>query len=114
LPAFPGLWLLGRGSRSAQPNLDVAGSFGELIRRTRVHSGERVVVLVDEYDKPILDNLAAPEVARAMHDGLHNLYSVIMGDDAHLRFAFLTGVSQRVRWASRVADLDCAGRIVET
>jgi hypothetical protein len=38
-----------------------------------VHSGERVVVLVDEYDKPILDNLAAPEVARAMHDGLHNL-----------------------------------------
>jgi hypothetical protein len=77
LPAFPGLWLLGRGSRSAQPNLDVAGSFGELIRRTRVHSGERVVVLVDEYDKPILDNLAAPEVARAMHDGLHNLYSVI-------------------------------------
>jgi hypothetical protein len=37
-----------------------------------------------------------------------------MGADAHLRFAFLTGVSQRVRWASRAADLDCAGRIVET
>ena len=79
---------------SVQRDLDVAGSFGELIRRAEARFGERVVVLVDEYDKPILDNLADPEVARAMRDGLRNLYSVIKGADAHLRFAFLTGVSK--------------------
>jgi len=35
--------------------------FGELIRLARKQHGERVVVLVDEYDKPILDNLADAE-----------------------------------------------------
>ncbi|MES6275265.1 AAA family ATPase, partial [Cutibacterium acnes] len=47
-----------------------------------------------EYDKPILDNLTEPEVARAMREGLRNLYSVIKDQDAHIRFAFLTGVSK--------------------
>jgi hypothetical protein len=53
-----------------------------------------VVVLVDEYDKPILDNITEPETARQMRDGLRNLYSVIKDSDAHIRFAFLTGVSK--------------------
>ena len=46
---------------------------GALHRRT----GQRVAVLVDEYDKPILDALEEPEVARANRDYLHGLYSVI-------------------------------------
>jgi len=75
-------------------DLDIPGLFGELIRKTRNHYGERVVVLVDEYDKPILDNLTQPDRAREMRDGLLNLYSVIKGADADLRFAFLTGVSK--------------------
>ncbi len=56
-------------------------------------TGQRVVVLVDEYDKPMLDNLTrrrAPGPARR----LRNLYSVIKDTDAHIRFAFLTGVSK--------------------
>jgi len=53
-----------------------------------------VVVLVDEYDKPILDNITDPDTARLIRDGLHNLYSVIKDSDAHIRFAFLTGVSK--------------------
>jgi hypothetical protein len=52
------------------------------------------VVLVDEYDKPILDNITDPGTAREMRDGLRNLYSVIKDSDAHIRFAFLTGVSK--------------------
>ncbi len=56
--------------------------------------GQRVVVLVDEYDKPILDNLTDPEMARDLRDGLRNLYSVIKDNEAHIRFAFLTGVSK--------------------
>jgi len=73
---------------------DVSGRFSELIRQAEQAHGQRVVVLVDEYDKPILDNLTQPEIAREMRDGLRNLYSVIKDSDAHIRFAMLTGVSK--------------------
>jgi len=73
---------------------DLVGCFGELIERAHAATGERTVVLVDEYDKPILDNLTRPEAAREVRDGLRNLYSVIKDSDAHIRFAFLTGVSK--------------------
>ena len=72
----------------------LAGRFSELIRRTRERHGERVVVLIDEYDKPILDNLGDPALATPMRDGLRNLYSVLKAEDAHLRFILLTGVSK--------------------
>jgi hypothetical protein len=74
--------------------LDIPGTFGDLIRQAERAFGQRVVVLVDEYDKPILDNLTCPDVAQEMRDGLRNLYSVIKDNDAHIRFAFLTGVSK--------------------
>ena len=73
---------------------DIPGLLAQLIRQAHQQSGQRVVVLVDEYDKPILDNLTAPDMAREMRDGLRNLYSVIKDEDAHIRFAMLTGVSQ--------------------
>lgn len=73
---------------------DVATRFDHLIERAANRWNERAVVLVDEYDKPILDNLTEPEVARAMREGLRNLYSVLKGRDADLRFVFLTGVSK--------------------
>ncbi len=72
----------------------ISGRFHSLLRAAEVHYGARVVVLVDEYDKPMLDNLTRPELARELRDGLRNLYSVIKGADAHIRFAFLTGVSK--------------------
>ncbi|WP_299022953.1 ATP-binding protein [uncultured Tepidimonas sp.] len=68
--------------------------FRHLIQQAVKRHGQRAVVLVDEYDKPILDNLTDPEVARAMREGLRNLYSVIKDQDAHIQFAFLTGVSK--------------------
>jgi len=43
---------------------------------------------------PIRDNLTDADIARDMRDGLRDLYSVIKGADAHVRFAFLTGVSK--------------------
>jgi hypothetical protein len=73
---------------------DPAGCLAELIALAHAATGERVVVLVDEYDKPILDNITDPAVARVLRDGLRNLYSVIKDSDAHIRFAFLTGVSK--------------------
>jgi len=72
----------------------LSGRFSQLLRRAHERHGERAVVLVDEYDKPILDNLTRPDAARELRDGLRNLYSVIKAADAHIRFAFLTGVSK--------------------
>ncbi len=72
----------------------IAGRFGELIRLAAEKCVERTVVLVDEYDKPILVNITRPEVAREMREGLDNSYSVIKGQDAHIRFAMPSGVSK--------------------
>ena len=68
--------------------------FTELIRALRQRDGERVVVLIDEYDKPILDALDVPEVAKANRDFLRGLYAVVKDCDADIRFSFITGVSK--------------------
>ena len=68
--------------------------FAHLLRTLHTHAGQRVAVLVDEYDKPILDVLEQPEVARANRDYLRGLYGVIKDNDAHVRFTFLTGISK--------------------
>lgn len=72
----------------------VGGFFSQLIAGAYERHGERVVVLIDEYDKPILDNIENPEVATVMRDGLRDLYSVLKDADPHLRFVLLTGVSK--------------------
>lgn len=73
---------------------DISGQLAELIRQAHARSGQRVVVLIDECDKPILDNITERDTALAMGEGLKNLYSVLKDMDAHLRFVFLTGVSK--------------------
>jgi hypothetical protein len=55
---------------------DAPGRLADLIETLHERTGQRVVVLVDEYDKPILDNLTRPETARVMRDGLRDIYSV--------------------------------------
>jgi hypothetical protein len=72
----------------------IGGRFAELLGEAARLAGQRAVVLVDEYDKPILDNLGDPEVAGAMRDGLRSFYSVLKSADADLEFVFLTGVSK--------------------
>ncbi len=76
------------------PAEDIAGTFTHLIRDAAAQYGQRAVVLIDEYDKPILDNLSAPEAAIEAREGLKNLYSVLKDADPWLRFVFLTGVSK--------------------
>ena len=71
-----------------------AGRLASLLETLHERTGRRVAVLVDEYDKPILDALEVPEVARANRDYLRGLYSVVKDCDAHVRFSFLTGVSK--------------------
>nr|WP_274522577.1 ATP-binding protein [Halorhodospira halochloris] len=75
-------------------NTSIHGRFRELIYKAHEHHGARAVVLIDEYDKPILDNITAPDRARELREGLKNLYSVLKDADPHLRFCLLTGVSK--------------------
>ncbi len=53
-----------------------------------------VVILIDEYDKPILDNITDEPKALEMRNNLRDLYSVIKDSDKYIKFAFLTGVSK--------------------
>ena len=55
---------------------------------------QRVVILIDEYDKPILDYLDDLPQARANREILKNFYSVLKPLDPYLRFVLLTGVSK--------------------
>ena len=75
-------------------HLSIGGRFADLIRQAHEATGQRAVVLIDEYDKPILDNIDHRAIATEMREGLKNLYSVLKGSDEHLKFVFLTGVSK--------------------
>ena len=68
--------------------------FSYLLETLHACTNERVVVLVDEYDKPILDALEDAELARANRNYLRGLYSTLKFADAHIRLSFITGVSK--------------------
>ena len=57
---------------------------------------DRVVLLIDEYDAPIIRNLEPKQldVAKRIREELRSLFSIIKANDAHLRFVFLTGISK--------------------
>ncbi len=73
---------------------DYAVCFKELIFQAYQKYGEKVVILIDEYDKPILDNLDQDDVAIGNREILKRLYTEIKMADEYIRFAFLTGVSK--------------------
>ena len=67
---------------------------GHLLRAASAQAGQQAVLLVDEYDKPILDALEMPETGKANRDYLRGVYAVIKDFDAHIFFSFITGVSR--------------------
>jgi len=75
-------------------NKDIPGFLEDLILNSFKKYGKRAVILIDEYDKPILDNIEHPEIADQMRNGLKNLYSVLKSQDAYIQFVFMTGVSK--------------------
>jgi hypothetical protein len=79
------------------PGLDASLPIGlqleNLISGAAEQYGMPVVVLVDEYDKPLLDNIEKPEKALEIREGLRNFYSPLKRLDGILQFVFLTGVS---------------------
>ncbi|HIJ59409.1 MAG TPA: ATP-binding protein [Nitrospirae bacterium] len=79
---------------TCRDNEFIPACFSQLIEGSKKKYGRGAVILIDEYDKPILDNITEPEIAKEMREGLKNLYSVIKGQDANIKFVFLTGVSK--------------------
>ena len=76
------------------PQTDIAGEFLALIRDAHERHHQAAVVLIDEYDKPILDNILDTNKAKELREGLKNLYSALKDADPHLRMVLLTGVSK--------------------
>lgn len=68
--------------------------FETIIRTVSRQSGKGVVVLIDEYDKPLLDSIGVPDLHEQFQKVLQGFYSVLKSCDKYLRFAFLTGVSK--------------------
>ena len=66
----------------------------DLIVRARTQTGEKVVVLVDEYDAPLLDTVVDDENFQTMRTMLRSFYSPLKESGEHLRFVFLTGITK--------------------
>ena len=68
--------------------------FEALIRRAREKSGQKVVVLVDEYDKPLIETMDWPDINDEFRRALKSFYGVLKSADSCLRFVLLTGVTK--------------------
>ena len=68
--------------------------FNTLINAVYQTTGKQVVILIDEYDKPIVDNIDNQELMDYCRTQLQGMYSVMKEQDANIRFGFLTGVSK--------------------
>ncbi len=73
---------------------ELKNRFAELIQKLHDNFGRKVVLLIDEYDKPILDSINNTDLAVAIRDELKNYYSIIKDADQHLEMVFITGVSK--------------------
>ncbi|HNF27527.1 MAG TPA: AAA family ATPase [Leptospiraceae bacterium] len=66
--------------------------FKQLLRK--LSEKGNIVILIDEYDKPIIDHLMKPELAVEMREILKGFYTIIKSSDEYIRFVLLTGVSK--------------------
>jgi hypothetical protein len=74
---------------------NASGCFSELIEKLHCKTGEKVVILIDEYDVPILDVMGkSSEEIKAIQESVHDIYKVLKGADEYIKFIFLTGVSK--------------------
>ncbi|MDE6226466.1 MAG: ATP-binding protein [Muribaculaceae bacterium] len=86
----------------------ISRRFRLLLRKVYEKFSQRVVILIDEYDKPMLDCLHDEELHQNMQNQLAAFYSVMKGSDEYIRFVMITGVSRfsRVSIFSALNNLD--------
>ena len=73
---------------------DLSARFSKLIKTAYAKSGRKVVVLIDEYDKALINTMDEPEKNEELRFFLKGFYGVLKGMDYALRFAFMTGVTK--------------------
>ena len=73
---------------------DVALRFKWLVRNAYEKTGQRVVILVDEYDKPLLESIGNPELQENYRGILRGFYAVLKAMGQYVRFALLTGITK--------------------
>jgi hypothetical protein len=67
--------------------------FSRVIKRAYEQTGQKVVILIDEYDAPLLEVLTMPEKLDEVRNYMRNFYSRIKTNYQYIRFAFMTGIS---------------------
>lgn len=77
-----------------KPVKRLAGRFGDLLIRAKERTGLRSVVLVDEYDKPLLDAIGNPETEQHNKAVFKGFFSCLKSYDEYIQFAFVTGVTK--------------------
>ena len=82
--------LYGRNENEIGP----ARRFAGVIRRAHEKTGERVVILVDEYDKPMLQAIGDQGRQDSFRSTLKAFYGALKSEDGHIKFALLTGVTK--------------------
>ena len=76
------------------PDTSLSSRFVHVIREANEHTGRQVVILIDEYDKPLLQAIGNEELQAEYRSTLKAFYGVLKSCDRHIKFAFLTGVTK--------------------
>lgn len=82
--------IYGKGEGEEDSNQRLIG----LIQRAYEQTGQKVVVLIDEYDAPLLDVLNEDEALKESRQIMRNFYSPLKACDPYLRFVFITGITK--------------------
>ena len=88
------LYLYEQEYESVAIDTSIEGRFRALIRAAKLKTGRNVVVLVDEYDKPMLQAIGNETLQTEFRNALKAFYGVLKSADGDLRFAMLTGVTR--------------------
>ena len=80
------------GTRPSETSFSLR--FAGIIQRACEKTGQRVVILVDEYDKPMLQAIGNEELQKQFRDTLKPFYGALKTKDGYIKFAFLTGVTK--------------------
>ena len=79
---------------SDEKECSFSGRFEGVIRRAYEKTGKQVVVLVDEYDSPLLDTNSNPDLQKKLRNVVRDFFSPLKSSGQYLRFLLLTGISK--------------------